>query len=94
MRRSFKYILQDAHGDQLARINLPFVLNIGTQFENPHSNGTFEVYKITKEPVSMPLFYAVEAKFYWRQINDTPWLYNHLEKSEYFVMHKSLGVNA
>lgn len=93
MRRNFKYILQDQAGDQLARINLPFVLNIGTQFEDPHSMGTFEVYKIVKEPTSAPLFYHVEVKFYCRQINDTPWLYAALENSEYLVMNKHANVN-
>lgn len=93
MKRNFKYILQDSEGGQLARINLPFVLNIGTQFEDPEANGTFEVYKITKEPVSLPIFYSLEVKFYCRKINDTPWLYGHLEKSEYLVMNKAANVN-
>lgn len=93
MRRNFKYILQDQVGDQLARITLPFVFNIGTQFEDPHSHGTFEVYKIVKEPASNPLFYQIEVKFYCRKINDTPWLYDHLEKSEYLSMHRGAKVN-
>lgn len=93
MRRNFKYILQDQEGDQLARIDLPFVFNLGAQFEDPHSRGTFEVYKIIKEPVSVPLFYQIEVKFYCRKINDTPWLYDHLEKSEYLVLNKSAKVN-
>lgn len=94
MRNNFLYILHDEDGQQLARIKLPFVINIGTQFEDPHSKGTFEVVKIVKEPNTFPIFFTTEIKFYCRQINSTPWVFDHLKSSEYVVLSKSKGVNA
>lgn len=91
MRNNFLYILHDEDDQQLARIKLPFLLNIGTQFEDPHSKGTYEVYKIIKDPDKL---FTREIKFYCRQINKTPWVFDHLKATEYRVLSKSKGVNA
>lgn len=82
-----KFILQGEGGHQILRETCPFVLNLGTQFENV--GRTFEVHRIVKEEGTEPW-----VLFYCRQLNATPWLTEHIEKSIYLVMSKGKGVNA
>lgn len=80
--REFNYTLLDSAGEPAEKIVLPVLLNIGCQFET--WRGSFGVCRIVKDERGTQIFA--------QRINSTPWLLEHLEKSEYLVINKSLPV--
>lgn len=78
----FYYVFMNEKQEVILKENLPILLNIGTQFEK--KEGTYEVFKIIKDKADWPIMICA------RQINTSPWLLGHLDKSQYFVMTKNL----